>query len=208
MLIFWYNISMKRNRHIETLERMLRTGGMVTTVAARAQGIPGASVRHFAASRGLEKASAGVFLDPDELADPFAVLQARFPKAVFSHGAALYLHDMSEHEPIPLTVTVPSSYNATALRAEDVAVAYVKPEWHGLGVCEVVTPEQNVVRVYDKERTICDIVRRRSHMESAAFNYAIRSYVASDDKSLSRLGVYAQTLGIEDKLFDAIGVVL
>ena len=45
---------------------------------------------------------------PDEL----YLLQARYPKVVFSHETALYLHDMAEREPVPIVLTVESGYHS------------------------------------------------------------------------------------------------
>lgn len=94
----------------------------------------------------LAKHGRGFYLSEDALSDEFALLQARFPKAIFSHDTALFLHEMSEREPIQLSVSVDSGYNSPALRERRVHIYYVKPEWHGLGICDVQTPDGNIVK--------------------------------------------------------------
>ena len=92
---------------------------------------------------------------------------------------------LREREPIPFSVTVPSSYNSGGLVKKGVKVYYVKPEWYGMGICETQTPGGHVVKAYDMERTICDILRKRADMDIAVLNYAIREYMKRKDKRIS-----------------------
>jgi hypothetical protein len=87
-------------------------------------------------------------------------------------------------------------------------VFYVKPQWYDLGICEVATPEGNRVLAYDKERTICDMVRKRSSVDVAEFNYALKTYITSKTKNLARLSDYAKEMHIESRVWDALGVLL
>ncbi|HJA91995.1 MAG TPA: hypothetical protein H9717_02560 [Candidatus Eisenbergiella merdipullorum] len=47
----------------------------------------------------MEKAAHGIYVSADTLADEMYLVQAQFPKAIYPHDAALYLHDLSESEP-------------------------------------------------------------------------------------------------------------
>ncbi len=137
-----------------------------------------------------------------------ALLQKRFPKAVFSHDSALYLHDLTDREPMPISVTVDSNYNAGPLRDQGVRVHYAKPEWYELGLTEVKTPGGLNVRAYDKERTICDLIRKRAAFDPAVFGQAIRDYSRSKDKDLARLSSYARTMNMESRVYEVMEVAL
>lgn len=89
------------------------------------------------------------------------VLQARSGKAVFSHETALYLHDLTDRDPLQYTLTLPSGYNATKFKNKGVYVHFIKSDLLNLGVGDGKTPFGRTIRVYNKERTICDIVRNR-----------------------------------------------
>lgn len=127
-------------------------------------------------------------MDADVFPDELYLLQARYPKVVFSHETALYLHDMAEREPVPITLTVESGYHSGSLKDQGVRIFYVKPEWYGLGISEAESPGGHVVRTYDRERTVCDVVRRKAAMDPAAYGYALRRYAAGREKNLARLG--------------------
>lgn len=200
---------MKFGRYTQQLDEFIKEhGGIITTSQALDSGIPKDAFYDYVRTRGLEKSSHGVYLATDAFPDEFALLQARFPKAIFSHDSAFFLHGMSEREPIPLSVSVGSGYNSSALKGQGVRIYYVKPEWHELGICEVNTPEGNLVRAYNIERTICDFIRRRAKMDVTEFNYALRSYAASNGKNLARLSEYARVMNMESRVRDAMGVLL
>lgn len=188
---------------------MLREhNGVLRTADVVAAGIPKDYLYRFAAEAGLEKVAHGIFVSPDALIDEMYLLQLQIPKVIFSHDTALYLHDLAEMEPMPLTVTVPAKYRSAALAEKGVHIRYAKPEWYDLGVCTVPSPSEFLIRVYDPERTVCDIVRRRSHMDVSAFNYAVRQYMKRKEKNLLRLLEYAKELRMERQLREVIGVLL
>ena len=96
--------------YFEMLDDLLREqNGILRTSDALAHGITKSQFYDYVNSAKLEKAAHGIYVSADMLTDELYLLQAQFPRAVFSHEAALYLHDLSEYEPIPLTVTVPAS---------------------------------------------------------------------------------------------------
>lgn len=63
-------------------------------------------------------------------------------------------------------------------------------------------------KIYDKERTICDLIRKRDSIDVIEFNYTLKAYVASEDKNLARLSEYAQALNVESRVWDAMRVLL
>ena len=86
----------------ETLDDLVHEqNGILRTSDALARGITKSQFYDYVNSAKLEKAAHGIYVSADMLTDELYLLQAQFPRAVFSHEAALYLHDLSEYEPIP-----------------------------------------------------------------------------------------------------------
>lgn len=182
--------------------------GVLIASDAIESGIPRNAVYDFVGTRGLEKVSPGIFMDVDALPDELYLLQARYPKVVFSHETALYLYGMAEREPIPIALTVEASYHSGSLKDQGVRIFYVKPEWYELGLAETESTGGHVVRVYDRERTVCDIVRRKSAMDPSAYGYALRRYASCKQKDLVRLGRYANEMGVEKQVQQAMEILL
>lgn len=145
----------------------------------------------------LEKVAHGTYLSKDGFKDSMFVLQTRKKRCIFSHETALYLHDLTDRDPFELSVTVPKGYNATQLKKEGVKVFIVAKELYSLGVEETHTDFGRPVRAYNKERTICDMVRNRNNVDKYILNDAIKRYFRSEEKNVYLLMEYAELLKIQ-----------
>jgi predicted transcriptional regulator of viral defense system len=124
------------------------------------------------------------------------VIQRRSEKAVFSHETALFLHDMAERTPFMHSLTIPSNSKLSPVLSEGCKVYYVKPELHGLGRSTVMSKMGNEVVAYDAERTICDILRSRSRIDSQTFAEAMKAYAARKGQNWNRLREYAEVFRV------------
>ena len=64
------------------------------------------------------------------------------------------------------------------------------------------------LKVYDRERTICDCFKYRSKLDNELFNKAINAYVADPKKNLANLSKYAKDMGVYTKLMNVMEVLL
>lgn len=62
------------------------------------------------------------------------------------------------------------------------------------------------VRIYDRERVICDCLRHMNSMDGEIFNVVIQRYVHDKKKNAAKLMEYAAKLGVEKKARRVIGV--
>lgn len=115
-------------------------------------------------------------------------------------------HDLTDRTPNHHVVTVPANYNTTKLMDLPVEFRYLKPEIVDIGRKKMKTPQGNEVFVYDIERTICDIIRNKSSMDTNIVNNALRQYARSKKSRFSILMIYAKKLGIEKKVHKTMEV--
>ena len=187
---------------------MERQDGMLRTGQALAAGISKPVFYQFVQSRGLEQAAHGIYLSKDAWVDAMYLLHLRCPQAVFSHETALFFHDLTDREPNPYSITVKTGYNPASLQADDIKVYTIKKELHDVGIVTMNTPFGNPVPVYDMERTICDLIRSRSGIETQTFQDALKQYAKRKDKNLRNLMRYAQMFRVEKLLRQYLEVLL
>jgi hypothetical protein len=65
------------------------------------------------------------------------------------------------------------------------------------GVVEAQTPTGQKVRVYNAERTICDLVRSRRKLDAQEVQAAFKAYMSKKDKNIPLLLRYAKSLNVE-----------
>lgn len=178
---------------LEKLETLIQEkGGVITPKLAGSHNIHREYINEFVKQGKLERVAYGVYITPDTWEDQMFIYQLRRNKIIYSHETALFLHDLTDRDPIAYCVTVPSGYNTKQLRQEGLKVHTVKKELFELGVCTKQTIFGNSVKTYDLERTICDTLRNRNNQDVAIVSDALQRYSQRKDKNLHRLMKYAK----------------
>lgn len=119
---------------------------------------------------------------------------------IFSHETALFLWDLTDRTPNVYAMTFPSTYNLTKPKQEKIHCIQCKAEWYKFGVNEVKTPGGNTVRVYNQERTLCDILRPNSSADIQIVSESFKRYAARKSKNIPLLSQYAKVFKVEKKL--------
>ena len=184
----------------EILDHLLEEGnGYLQTSVVLENNISKRTLARYVERRGLERIAHGIYISEDAWLDDYFLLYLRSSKVVFSHESALYLHGLMDREPSKTTVSVPKGYNSTHIDS-NISVVNIKPEWYPIGISTGQTTFGNSVPVYDKERTICDMIRNKKDVEIQTFQTAMKEYMGGAGKKLGNLIRYAKMLGIEDEV--------
>lgn len=183
-------------------------GGYLLTSVVQKEGISRTYLSKYVKEREMERVEAGVYILPEIWPDPLYILQLKNKETVFSNETALYLHGLTEHEPKRISVSVKRGYNATHLTKRGVKTYFVRQEILNQGITEVETTYGNKVRVYDIDRTICDIVQRKDELDIQVFQTALKNYMIGNKKNIHHLMAYAHLMGIERKVRDYMEVML
>ncbi len=180
-------------------EQMNNNNGYLIVSDAVKSGISKEYVSQFVKKENLEKAAAGIYVDSNTWIDSLYILSLK-KKIVFSHETALYLHELTEHEPDRINLAIEKGYNASNLRKQGCRVYTISKDMFSVGLTTVKTGHGNTVPVYDIDRTVCDIINIKDKLDIQLFQYALKEYVKRKDKNLFNLMKYAKKIGIEDKV--------
>ncbi len=182
----------------DILDNLVEKGnGYLCTYQVVDAGISKPTLAEYVAQRNMMRVAQGVYLAEDAWLDELFLLCLSNRRIVFSHETALMLHGLMEREPKHTSVTVKAGYNASHLRRKGIRVYQVNQDIADLGVVDVQTSFGNTVRVYDMDRTICDILRCKDTMDVQIFQYAMKEYMTSTHKNLNHLMEYAKRFRIE-----------
>ena len=125
-----------------------------------------------------------------------------------THETALFLHDLTDREPLEYEITVKTGYNPSKLKDDGIKVYTIKKELHGEGITTMQTSFGHLVPVYNMERTICDIIRNRNNTEIQTFQTALKQYAKRKDKNLRLLMQYAAEFHVDKILRQYFEVLL
>ena len=182
--------------------------GMIQTSQVTNIGISKPVFYKFIKNNDMEQVLHGVYVTKDTWIDAMYLVHLRCKQAVFSHETALFLHDLTDREPLEYEITVKTGYNPSKLNVDGIKVYTVKKELHVEGIIMVQTPFGRQVPVYNMERTICDIVRNRNNTEIQIFQTALKQYIKRKDKNLRLLMQYATKFHVEKILRQYLEVLL
>lgn len=197
---------MTQNEQIKNL--IILNDGMIQTSQVIELGISKPVFYQYIKENELEQISHGVYATKDTWIDAMYIVHLRCEQAVFSHETALFLHDLTDREPMEYEITVKTGYNPSKLKEDGIKVYTVKKELHGEGIVMMQTPFGHSVPVYNKERTICDIIRNRNNTEVQTFQTALKQYAKRKDKDLRLLMQYAAKFRVDKILRQYLEVLL
>lgn len=174
--------------------------GLVTTEYLMKEGVPFSRIRKMVADGDLIRVERGIYVASDSMDDEWQILQTRYSKGIFSGYTAMYLQNMCDEIPVNFYMTFPHGYNTKSLANSTypVVASYTIPKLYELGVIEVKTPYGNRVRTYDRERTLCDIVRGDG-IDRDVTKQAMKNYI-QDGPDLVKLMDYAKILRVTPKI--------
>ena len=136
-----------------------------------------------------------------------ALINSLFPDAVFCMETALFYYKYSDRNPAEWNITVDknTSRQRTNIDYPFVKAYRVEPALLSLGETDGII-EFTKVRIYDRDRTVCDVLRNMSKIDKEIFNKAIQNYVKDHQKNIPNLMEYAKALRVQKKVNDLIGV--
>lgn len=182
--------------------------GYITAKDVVNKGIPKIYLTNLVKERKLVRISRGFYMLVDCFEDDYYKIQLSNSDAVFSLETALYLYNYSNRVPPKYYVSVPSNYGGNLLKNKNVQLLYTKKEWLLLGVIEITSPFGLPIKVYDRDRTICDIIKNKDKVDPEIFSEAMKQYIRSKEKNITNLFVYAKKLNIEETVRKYIEVML
>lgn len=203
-----YESKNKEDKNLLTIKELgAKHSGIVTTRQVEEAGLYRGMLKKYVDEGVLLKESQGVYSLASEFPDEYVLLQRRSEKMIFSYGSALYLWGMSDRVPHVLHVTVPQGFNSVRIKKDNSKIKfhYVKKELWDIGVTTTQTNLDNTVRLYDKERCVCDLIMLKDEVDKQIYIQAIKEYFKGNNDS-EKLLEYAKMFRIEEKVRDYMEV--
>ena len=199
---------MKDNTNYSKLEKIFKTNdGYITREDVDNANIPSWFLSDFVKKNNLNKIAPGFYADDSYIVDNYYILQRRYPKYIFAGLSALYLLGLTDKIPTDIEVSAPQNYHPSRDKINSLIVHKLSNvNVYELGIKEIKTMFGNIVKTYDEERTICDVIKYRDKYDSETFIKAIKFYIRTSNNQ-SKLFKYARELGIEKKVYEVIEVV-
>ena len=183
-------------------------GGMMRTTQLAEEKIFYPQREKLIADGYVEKIRRGYYqwINPDDFSEVGTVIRL-FPDAILCMDTALRYYGYSDRTPGDWHLAVSKDAGKSRFKIDYPFVKpyYVEPAVLELGLT-TGTMDGHAIRIYDKDRLICDCLRYRNKMDKEIFNKSIQKYIADPEKSIPKLMEYAGPLRVKKLAKDLIGV--
>ena len=143
----------------------------------------------------------------DEGESEIVIINRLFPDAVLCMETALFYYQYSDRNPSEWSFAIDKNVSKLRTNIDYPFIRAYRVEKQLLMLGEIEGEiDHHTVRIYDRDRTICDVLRNMNKMDKEIFNKAIQGYVSDPQKSIPNLMKYAQVLRVQKKVNEWIGV--
>lgn len=148
------------------------------------------------------KIANGLYGLPNEEIDEYIYFSHRVPKGIFSHETAAYLQGLSTRMPLIYVMTVPVGDNVSRVKLvkDNIVFKYSKKNYYNIGKICIKNPFGRKIFIYDKERTILDLIKNKNKVDINVFSEAMKLYFKDNDKDLLKISKYAIYMNMEEQL--------
>ena len=207
----WYNRIVERDimdDKTKIIELAKNNGGYLTREIISENNITKFNINFLVDKNIFKKVARTLYVLTDFKDDEFYVITYKNPDVIFSLETVLYIYGLSEKVPSKFSCTVPYNYSGILSRDENIELNYVSDEILNLGVMKIISPSGHEIKIYDLEKTICDIIKNKNKIDSEVWGKALQKYVKSKNKNLKKLFYYAEKMNVENKVMDCLDILL
>lgn len=184
-----------------------KNGGIMKTSELNSISLNYRQIQRLIDQQVIEKIKHGYYILKDTFPKEEVIIARIFPGAVIYLESALLFYNYSNRVPKFWQIAVdkhsnPKKYNMSNL---NIKPYFIKDKYRKIGV-KKTTIDNVEVPIYDRNKTICDILRYETKIDNEVFTNAIKNYIKDDKKNIRSLMEYGDKLNVNNKIQKYIGV--
>ncbi|MDP3178361.1 MAG: type IV toxin-antitoxin system AbiEi family antitoxin domain-containing protein [Spirochaetaceae bacterium] len=190
------------------LSMILERGGYARSKDLRAAGVHPGMLPSLERSGRLVRIKRGLYSLPDnEKGDDRLEALMAIPGSILCLGSALSIHEIGTWEPPEIYLAVQSGRKVQVPELLPIRLFHFAKASFELGLIEKAGQDSRL-RVYDAERTICDLFRLKNRLGGDIAAEALREYMKHNERRIPRLLEYAAKLHVLGPLQRSLEILL
>lgn len=189
---------MKSFKVNEIIQGFNKSGGTLTVTEIRQLGLSEYNISLLVEKGTLERIRRGLYRIPEKAHEMSELLEASrlVPQGVLCLLSALSWHELTTHIPKEYSLAIPIKARKPVMpEYPPVQVYYFAPCRYTTGQM-AVNVDGHPVKVYDKEKTICDLIYYRNKIGQDIVREALDNYIRIKDRNIQKLMQYAEILRV------------
>lgn len=184
-----------------------KNGGILRTSELNNLGLSSRQINKLLESGDIIRIKRGFYELSDSIYPEEVVIARLFPNSVIFLESALIIYDYTDRIPAAWQIAVDRDSEKTQYKIDypQINVFYIEPKLLEVGV-DIIQIEGVDIKIFNRDRTICDVLRYENKLEREVFSKAIQRYVKDPKVNISRLLEYSDIFNIKNKVQTYIGV--
>ena len=178
-----------------------KNGGIMKTSELNALGINYRQIQRLLDEQIVEKIKHGYYILYNSFPREEVIIARMFPDAVIYLESALFYYEYTDRVPNSWQITVnkhsyPKQYNISYMKIKPY---FIKEDYRKIGINNILIDNVEV-KIYDKNKTICDVLRYENKVDNELFTSAIKNYIKDNEKDIRTLMEYGDILNVSNKI--------
>ena len=184
-----------------------RCGGILKTVELKDLGLSSRQIKRLLNEGIITKTKRGFYELTDYVIREEVIIARLFPREVIFLESALFHYDYTDRIPPAWQIAVDRYSKTTQYRIDYPLIEpyYLEPKFLDIGV-DIIEIDGIEIKIYNRDRTICDVLRYEKKLEKEVFYNAIGRYIEDSKKNIRKLFEYAEIFNIKNKVQTRIGM--
>lgn len=188
------------------LEKIKNAGGVVKTSDLTGWGITYRMLEMYLKDGSLFRVKNGYYGLAKKQQTQAELMISLFPDGVLTMETALYYYGYQKQKPFYWQIAVNKNTSKSRFSTVYPVVIpiYTEAETLELGVTEILI-ENCMMRIYNKDRLICDCLKQEEHFTREEFKEILLAYIQDEDKNIHQLLAYGKERKVRTKVKYMIG---
>lgn len=188
------------------IELAKKNNGIIYTKDVVKKRIPRDYLSYAVKDNVLDYHSLGVYVLKSTLVDEYSILQNKYKHIVFSHATAGYILNLTKRDPLVTEFTV--AYGTNTSKFLRMGYCVHTSRTYDMGITSAKTILGNQIKVYNAERTVCDMFNPRIEADEEVKFEILSNYILGEGKNLNKLNKYAKILKVDKYIESGVKVLL
>lgn len=188
-------------------EEFKKHGGILKTSELNAIGLSSRQIKKLLDDNVITKIKRGYYELSDNVYPEEVIIARLFPRAVIFLESALMYYEYTDRIPSAWQIAVDRDSEKSQYKIDYPLIEpfYLEPKFLKIGLDTIIV-EGVMIKIFDRDRTICDVLRYEKKLEREIFSNAIKRYIKDPKKNVRNLFRYAEIFNIKNKVQIYIGV--
>jgi len=173
--------------------------GVMTSKELLENGVTYYTIRSLLSSGYIEKVKRGIYTLAHESEDELELVNKIVPNGILCMQSAAIVYDYTNKVPLRYHLSIDNKSRVNLPDYPKIKLYYWSKSQRELGIEDKNHNGVNI-KIYNKEKTICDYIRFRNKLDYSEVKEVLKSYMRDSNRDIVRLKTYSKELRIRTVL--------